>query len=245
MSAPSMSALLLANRARYADGTEVSRYLTGSHHQRRLRVALDLLESRLASAPASDRPSAVLELGAGTTASAVLIAERGHRVLVTDVEPRAVSGELPEGVERATLDAARRFPLGDATFDGVFAGELIEHLFDTRLFLGECLRVLRPGGSLVLTTPNLAGAQDRLRFLAGRSPRQVDPLHEYLHLHVRPFTASKLEEALRVAGFEDVTTRSNHLVWRFRSGRVLRSGTLGRLLPSLGASLIVAARRPR
>ena len=47
-------------------------------------------------------------------------------------------------------------PFEDARFAAVFAGEIIEHLVDTRRFLDELHRVLRPGGLLVVATPNLA-----------------------------------------------------------------------------------------
>ena len=49
---------------------------------------------------------------------------------------------------------AQAFPFADERFSAVVAGELIEHLFHPLMFLCECNRVLRPGGRLVLSTPN-------------------------------------------------------------------------------------------
>jgi predicted SAM-dependent methyltransferase len=55
------------------------------------------------------------------------------------------------------LDARRRFPFSDGTFDRVFSEHMIEHLSyaDARRCLRECLRVLKPGGRLRVATPSL------------------------------------------------------------------------------------------
>lgn len=55
------------------------------------------------------------------------------------------------------LDAAKRFPFPDRTFDYVFSEHLIEHLSHKSgcSMLGECFRVLKPGGKLRIATPNL------------------------------------------------------------------------------------------
>ena len=54
-------------------------------------------------------------------------------------------------------------PFGDATFDAVIAGELLEHLDSPDAALPEFARVLRPGGRLVITTPNPYELQRWLR----------------------------------------------------------------------------------
>jgi SAM-dependent methyltransferase len=45
------------------------------------------------------------------------------------------------------------FPFADASFDGAICSEVLEHVFTPESFLGEILRVLRPGGQLLLTVP--------------------------------------------------------------------------------------------
>ena len=61
-------------------------------------------------------------------------------------------------------------PVEDNFFDAIIAGDLIEHLFDTDIFLDELWRVIRPGGYLVITTPNLAWWWNRVRLLLGKVP---------------------------------------------------------------------------
>ncbi|WP_026423929.1 class I SAM-dependent methyltransferase [Actinokineospora inagensis] len=219
-----------ANQRGYAGG-EVAGYLRDPYHRLRVGLALDLLGAHLPGG------STVVDLGAGGGEVCALIADRGLNPIAADVVA------LDTGFPGLRLDVGEVLPFRDGALDGIFAGEIIEHVYDPALLLRECHRVLRPGGVLVLTTPNLAPLQDRLRFLTGRAPRQVNPFHEYLHLHIRPFTYPLLATGLRLAGLVPSRPRSNQVVWRTRFGE-LRSAWLARRLPTLGGSLVVAAIRP-
>ncbi|MEU4446184.1 class I SAM-dependent methyltransferase [Actinosynnema sp. NPDC050801] len=227
-----------ANRRRYAHD-EVAGYLRDSYHRRRLRLALDLLGEHLDLA---ERPL-VADLGAGGGQVSAVLARRGARPIACDVVLDAGRAALRAGVPAVALDLGEPLPFRSGALDGILAGEVIEHVYDPASLLAECHRVLRPGGVLVLTTPNLATPQDRLRFLFGHAPRHVDPFHEYLHLHIRPFTAGLLATGLRLAGLTPTALRSNHVVWRTRFGD-LRSARVARHLPTWGGSLVVSAIRP-
>ena len=61
-------------------------------------------------------------------------------------------------------------PVEDDFFDAVIVGDLIEHLFDTDVFMKELWRIVRPNGYLLITTPNLAWWWSRLRLLFGKVP---------------------------------------------------------------------------
>ncbi|MCP2268099.1 2-polyprenyl-6-hydroxyphenyl methylase / 3-demethylubiquinone-9 3-methyltransferase [Actinokineospora diospyrosa] len=217
-------------------GDEVAGYLRDPYHRLRLRHALDMLTEHL---PAG---AVVADLGAGGGEVGDLLGRRGLRPVACDVVAEACRAALRAGVAAVRLDVGALLPVRTGSLDGVLAGEIIEHVYDPALLLAECHRVLRPGGILVLTTPNLAPAQDRLRFLLGQAPRQVDPFHEYLHLHIRPFTYPLLATGLRAAGFAPSPPRSNHVVWRTRR-REFRSRWAARRWPTLGGSLVVAGVR--
>ena len=80
-----------------------------------------------------------------------------------DLEP----GGLARGhdVRFLRLDLDERLPVADATFDAVVSLEGIEHLLLPARCLAEFCRILRPGGVLVLTTPNINNLQSRWHYL--------------------------------------------------------------------------------
>jgi SAM-dependent methyltransferase len=77
----------------------------------------------------------------------------------------------------------------DASVDVVVNFQVIEHLWDQPQFITECLRVLRPGGLLAISTPN------RITFTPG-SDVPVNPFH------TRELNAGELRELLAAGGFE-------------------------------------------
>jgi SAM-dependent methyltransferase len=79
-------------------------------------------------------------------------------------------------------------PLPDGVIDVVVNFQVIEHLWDQGQFVAECLRVLRPGGVLLMSTPN------RITFSPGRDT-PVNPFH------TRELSAAELTELLTAAGF--------------------------------------------
>ena len=106
----------------------------------------------------------VLDLGCGVGHSYHLLAPR--ETVGVDVAADAL-----EGQERRTLVAdIRDLPLEDASFEAVVAVQSIEHLRDPERALAEMRRVLEPGGTAILVTPN------RLTF--GRPDEVIDPYHE-------------------------------------------------------------------
>ena len=80
----------------------------------------------------------------------------------TDVSLDAMKPALPLLKEAKPCDLNRdELPWPENTFDCVVCCEVIEHIVDTDRLLSELKRVLKPGGVLVLSTPNLASALNR------------------------------------------------------------------------------------
>lgn len=258
------AAARLANRDCYADGQATLAYVNDPYHAVRRQLIgealLEAIDDLEASASASDgegegegagagpggagRAGLLLELGSGAESIFDRLPELRRPTAVADLSWSALRELKASQHHRIQLDVTRPLPLADRSVAGVVAAELIEHLYRPGHLLDEIARVLRPGGVLVLSTPNLAPLEDRIRFLFGRSPRQVDPTHPYLHLHIRPFTAEMLRRMLRAAGFVRVSVRSNYVGVSVGAGRWLQSRLLARLFPGLGGSLVISARRP-
>ncbi len=99
-----------------------------------------------------------------------------------------------------------RFPYADASFDVVLFCEIIEHLLaDPVHALLEIRRVLKPGGSLVLTTPNVARLENAQKILAGENI--YDPYSGYgpYGRHNREYTQLDLSRLLIANGFAVIT----------------------------------------
>ncbi|GAA5159131.1 class I SAM-dependent methyltransferase [Pseudonocardia eucalypti] len=136
------------------------------------------------------RPGAVvLEAGCGEGYGAALLASHGGFVVGLDydeVTTAHVAVRYPSvRVLRGNLAS---LPLADASVDVVANLQVIEHLWDQEGFLLECYRVLRPGGLLLVTTPN------RITFSPGRDT----PLNPF---HTRELSGAELASLLVDAGF--------------------------------------------
>ncbi|WP_192721307.1 bifunctional 2-polyprenyl-6-hydroxyphenol methylase/3-demethylubiquinol 3-O-methyltransferase UbiG [Mycobacterium sp. OAS707] len=131
----------------------------------------------------------VLEAGCGEGYGADLIAAVARRVIGLDYDESAVAhvrARYPR-VEMLHGNLAE-LPLADGTVDVVVNFQVIEHLWDQGQFVAECLRVLRPGGVLLMSTPN------RITFSPGRDT----PINPF---HTRELNAAELTELLTAAGF--------------------------------------------
>jgi 2-polyprenyl-3-methyl-5-hydroxy-6-metoxy-1,4-benzoquinol methylase len=151
-------------------------------------------------------PARVLDLGCGDGYFAAQLADAGAVVLAADVSAEALRrarSRHPQ-LQLQQLDAGAAWPLADASFDLVWAGEVIEHVVETAAWLSEVRRVLRPRGALVLTTP----AHGRVAMFAlALSQRRFDRHFDPLSDHVRFYSARSLRRLLGEFGFGDVALR--------------------------------------
>jgi len=101
-------------------------------------------------------------------------------------------------------------PYPDSSFDLVTCTEVIEHLEHYRFTLREMYRVLKPGGTLVLSTPNILNLKSRVRFLVFGFYNLFGPLHfreSDLHStsgHINPVSLFFLAHSLVDSGFEHI-----------------------------------------
>lgn len=157
--------------------------------------------------------SRVIDLGCGMGTFTIEAAKRGARAVGIDPAPAAVAvARRVREAEGATSAAfvqadAARLPLRTASADLVLAADLTEHLDDDTLgrILGEAARTLRPGGTLVLYTPEHRHLFERLR------DRGVLLRQDPSHIAVR--TAESLASAVTDAGLrvQRITFLPSHL----------------------------------
>jgi 2-polyprenyl-3-methyl-5-hydroxy-6-metoxy-1,4-benzoquinol methylase len=156
----------------------------------------------------------VLDVGCGEGAFADAIAGLDATPVCVEVadEPlRRLRARFPHLTDTRRATAGEPLPLADAEVDAVWAGEVIEHVVDVGAFASELRRVLRPGGPLILTTPDHSRAL-LARFAA--NPHLFDEHFSPYADHLRFFTARTLTMVLEDAGFAtvDVEAHEGHLM---------------------------------
>jgi SAM-dependent methyltransferase len=154
----------------------------------------------LAHVRAGDR---VLDLGAGDGAFAAELRGVGCDVVAVDVADEALrrARERVPGIDARLAAEGGPLPLDEDAVDVVWAGEVLEHVADVVGLLAEVRRVLRWGGTLLVTTPYHGRVS--LAVLALR-PGAIEEHFDPRADHLRYFTARSLRGVLEDAGFADV-----------------------------------------
>ncbi len=105
-----------------------------------------------------------LDAPLGPGAMALHLHQLGYEVSGVDLDLNQ-SRELPPAIARHTCNLNQSLPLPDNRFDLVTSLEGIEHVENQFHLLRELSRVLKPGGHLILSTPNICSLEERLNFL--------------------------------------------------------------------------------
>jgi len=158
------------------------------------------LEKKLFTGIAGDsaEPPSVLDIGCATGALLADLRDRGWRVTGVEISPGA-----DYAVNKRKLDV-RSIPLEECgfpadSFDVVLASHLIEHLNNPQVFLAETYRILKPGGFIFVTTPDISGFQARITGSRWRSA-----IFDHLYL----FSRRTLSKLLKKTDFKTENCRS-------------------------------------
>lgn len=149
----------------------------------------------------------LLEVGFGNGATLNRLKTLGWNVSGIEFDPVAVNLARKLGID-ARLGSLEEGAYPDAAFDAVVSSHLLEHLPDPQAHLKECHRILRPGGRLVLTTPNAVALGHTI---FGQHWRGLEPPR---HLYL--FGPASIVQLAKVAGFHSVkvsaTARGGHII---------------------------------
>lgn len=127
----------------------------------------------------------VLEIGTGSGYGIEVIAPHARRYTTLDKQMPRFADELPDNVE-FLQSVVPPLPFAAESFDCVITFQVIEHIRRDVELVREIHRVLRPGGRLILTTPNAPASLTRNPW------------------HVREYTAAELGRLLADGGFATV-----------------------------------------
>lgn len=207
----------------------------------RLRSLLHLVNS-------ADKPTIALDIGCYDGEIAKKIKEKIGKECTMygiDIAENAAKEVQKKGIIFKTNDLNLGLDFPDNMFDFVFAGEIIEHIYDTDLFVSEIKRVLKPGGTLIITTPNLVSLGRRLCYLLGIGvfmeasltfPKDPQPAG-----HIRFFTKKLLVDFMAHNNFEleKYVSDTVNFVRGFKSDLMARS------FPTIGHALICRFRNKK
>lgn len=167
-------------------------------------------------------PGSLLEVGCGDGSYLDRMRTLGWSVEGVEVDEQAVQNAVTRFGLKVHPGTLEQVNLAEAAYDAVVLRHVIEHVHNPVGLLKECFRVLRPGGSLVVITPNIRSLAHR-RF--GQDWLHLDPPR---HLHL--FSSTTLETVAQRAGFvrAEVRTTPAQAESSFLSSQQLRLHRGGR-----------------
>lgn len=153
----------------------------------------------------------IMDIPCGKGAFSRRMADKGFEVLAADCSG---DPELP-GVRYVEANMDQPLPLGDSELNAVACIDGIEHIERQFDFIRECRRVIRPGGCIVISTPNISSLRSRARWLAtgfhnkGKIPldeTNPNPMH-----HINLVSLAELRYLLHTNGFEITEIATNRI----------------------------------
>jgi 2-polyprenyl-3-methyl-5-hydroxy-6-metoxy-1,4-benzoquinol methylase len=153
------------------------------------------------------KPRHILDVGCAQATLAITLAEQGYHVTANDIRSEFLEyakSRYEKGDIKFVHGNIFEINIGD-TFDLIYANQIIEHLVHPVNFISSLSRLLKPGGAIVLTTPNHDYVKNSLP-----SFDELGDATQYEHLqftadadgHFFSYTAKELERIIREAGME-------------------------------------------
>jgi len=145
---------------------------TTDHEFRRIRESIT---NRI-----PDSGQLILDVGCGGGWAANYYKDKNNKLVSMDIAKKNVVNVLknfPFDNHAAVCADVLNLPFKDKSFDYIFSSEVIEHVPDPKLFIENLLRILKPGGKLIITCPY----NEKLEFHLCVHCNNLTPKHAHLH----------------------------------------------------------------
>jgi SAM-dependent methyltransferase len=218
---------------------------------------------------ASLNPTCLLDVGCGNGSMlARYFAQLPSESYGIEGAPEQKAAAERRGMKVVSCDLNGRWPLEDNKFDAVLSSQVIEHVHNTRIFIEEIYRVLKPGGTAFVTSENLCSLLNWMALSLGYTPFSLmqvcgrylgnplglhynephpaalpidHPAFSGVSGHVRVLTVRQAHELFAMAGFEIEEARSISLL-PLPDGL---SRAMEGFVKHRGHYLLIRARKPR
>lgn len=117
------------------------------------------------------------------------------KIFGLDRDKNAMNIAKKKGINVSSADLNKKMPFKDKTFDVITNVEVIEHLYDTDMFIKELYRVCKKGGYILMATENLASWHNIFALILGMQPSTGPHISNYYPIGFHPLKEKHLEEA--------------------------------------------------
>jgi 2-polyprenyl-3-methyl-5-hydroxy-6-metoxy-1,4-benzoquinol methylase len=222
--------------------TSVEQFQLAMPHEQQALNRLNARGMKVRKLLASLRNQTVLDVGCGPGALLWDITEQ-NEVHGVDLNGDQLEIALRNGFVdcRVCNLGVEVLPYSSEMFDVVLCGETLEHVMATEQLLAELHRVLKPGGQVIVTTPNVRTLQSIALLLFCNEPSPAAALPG--SFHCRDFTTKSLMKAMEQAGFSRIELRGTSF-WLWVPFRRFETGErLADYLPSWSSGIIATGRK--
>jgi SAM-dependent methyltransferase len=151
-------------------------FTDGLFYREKMRAIHRVAPARLSTSG----PERMLDVGGGRSGLARLLYPDAE-VVVLDLDP-ALADQGPQSAGGFVCGDARRLPFADGAFDAVGLFDVLEHVQDDRAAAAEALRVTRPGGVVLLSTPTAAWRYPYFPMMRPLCPLEGELMAEWGHV---------------------------------------------------------------
>jgi len=165
-----------------------------------------------------------LDVPSGQGAFSMELEKLGYKAFLGDIARKNI---LYHNGRCVQFDLEKPFPFKEKTFDFGVCIEGAEHIENPHALIKELARVVKRGGYLVISTPNVMTIKSRLRFLFysyldyfryfGSPPTEErHQIKEYEHQHVNPLFYAEMRFILEKHGFKIESVETNRMVKKWK-----------------------------
>jgi len=209
------------------------------HTSKSANIEESILRKKIAK-HVSKEAQLLLDVGCGSAWVAKHFVPKGKKVVSLDVSFTNASKAMTAVTSpdhAAVVADVFRLPFGENTFDCIIASEIIEHLFEPALFVKKLVSILKPGGTLIITTPY----KEKLEYHLCVHCNKPTPKNAHLH----SFDEKKMREIIKSASEKEATIKLFNHAWlmKLRVHLLLKNTFLWRFADVVANKIVKKAMR--